>query len=113
MAREIVERLLDDLDGRDGGQDGVVWPAMVRAYEIDLNSDNADKLRDAFAPYVERGPVAAGRQGWSRRATAARAAHSTPTEPTTFVTGRGSTATRSVTGVASPKEIVDAYDAAH
>jgi hypothetical protein len=54
MAKEIVTRLLDDLDGGVAhetvsfGLDGV-------AYEIDLSSKNAKKLRGELAAYIEHG----------------------------------------------------------
>jgi hypothetical protein len=49
-----VVKLIDDLDGTTAsetvkfGLDGV-------SYEIDLSAKNADKLRSALAPYVEKG----------------------------------------------------------
>ena len=52
MARKIIVQLTDDVDGGEAtetvrlGLDGV-------SYEIDLNDDNASKLRDAVAQYVK------------------------------------------------------------
>ncbi|HZN74459.1 MAG TPA: Lsr2 family protein [Micromonosporaceae bacterium] len=54
MARREIVVLEDDLDGGDAaetvkfGLDGV-------QYEIDLNSKNAGKLREAISPYVTAG----------------------------------------------------------
>jgi hypothetical protein len=54
MAKHTITKLIDDLDGGDAdetvkfGLDGV-------QYEIDLSAKNADKLREAFAPYVAAG----------------------------------------------------------
>lgn len=68
MARQIIHRLIDDLDGGDADEtvrfalDGV-------QYEIDLSTANADRLRSLFAPYttkgakVARGSVVGGRSG--------------------------------------------------
>ncbi|MET0147146.1 MAG: Lsr2 family protein [Ilumatobacteraceae bacterium] len=52
MAREVIERLIDDLDGGDAaetvtfGLDGVT-------YEIDVNKKNAAALRKSLARYVK------------------------------------------------------------
>jgi len=72
MARREIVVLEDDLDGGDAaetvkfGLDGV-------QYEIDLNSKNAGKLRDAIAPYVTAGRrVGRGGLTVGGRAAAAR-----------------------------------------
>jgi len=70
VARREIVVLEDDLDGGNAdesvkfGLDGV-------AYEIDLNSKNAAKLRDALTPYIKvarksRGGVVGGRGVTSR-----------------------------------------------
>ncbi|MFY1691734.1 histone-like nucleoid-structuring protein Lsr2 [Plantactinospora sp. WMMB782] len=54
MAKQVIHKLVDDLDGGDADEtvrfslDGV-------QYEIDLSAKNAGKLRDAFAPYTASG----------------------------------------------------------
>ncbi|CAM5401759.1 Lsr2 family protein OS=Kitasatospora aureofaciens OX=1894 GN=GCM10010502_44230 PE=4 SV=1 [Kitasatospora aureofaciens] len=51
------------------------------AYEIDLKSANADKLRGLLAPYVEKGRKQSGRLAGARRpgrGTAARPSGSAP-----------------------------------
>lgn len=54
MAKQIVHKLIDDIDGGDAeetvrfGMDGV-------AYEIDLSEKNASDLRNVLAPYVKAG----------------------------------------------------------
>ncbi|GAA3776492.1 Lsr2 family protein [Plantactinospora mayteni] len=54
MARQIIHKLVDDLDG--GEADETVKFALDGVqYEIDLSSSNADKLRNAFAPYTASG----------------------------------------------------------
>ncbi|MBW9204507.1 Lsr2 family protein [Mumia sp. zg.B17] len=75
MAQKIQVILIDDIDGGDAdetvsfGLDGVM-------YEIDLSAKNAQKLRDAFAPYVAEARKSRGRGrssagGSRRRATSA------------------------------------------
>ena len=54
MAKQIIQRLIDDLDGGDAdetvkfGVDGV-------AYEIDLSAKNASKMRKVLEPFVAAG----------------------------------------------------------
>ncbi|MFG2058537.1 Lsr2 family protein [Micromonospora sp. NPDC048930] len=54
MAKQIIHKLIDDLDGGDADEtvrfalDGV-------QYEIDLSAANAGKLREVFAPYTANG----------------------------------------------------------
>lgn len=61
MATQVIERLIDDLDGDDAaetvrfGYDGV-------DYTIDLSTKNAAKLRKQLAPYVDHSvKIRAGR----------------------------------------------------
>ncbi len=51
MARKVTVVLEDDLDGGDAAET-VKFALDGRTYEIDLNEDNARKLRDALAPWV-------------------------------------------------------------
>src|SRR4051812_35483069 len=54
MAKQIIQKLIDDLDGGDASEtvpfayDGV-------EYTIDLNDTNAEALRKALAPYLDAG----------------------------------------------------------
>lgn len=55
MATKHVTHLIDDLDGsvlEDGAGKTVSFSLDGRAYEIDLSRDNASKLHDVLAPYV-------------------------------------------------------------
>lgn len=59
MAQRVQVILEDDLDG--GSADETVTFALDGvAYEIDLKSDNAEKLRGLLAPYVEKGRKQSG-----------------------------------------------------
>lgn len=72
MAQKVQVILVDDVDGGDAsetvtfGLDGV-------SYEIDLNEDNAARLRDALSTWVGHGRRVGGRSssGTARRRTAA------------------------------------------
>jgi hypothetical protein len=51
MAQQILTHYIDDLDGT--AADGPVKFGLDgREYEIDLSDDNAQRLRNALAPYV-------------------------------------------------------------
>lgn len=71
MAQKVQVILVDDVDGGDAsetvtfGLDGV-------SYEIDLNDDNAAKLRDSLATWVGHGRRVGGRSssGTARRRSA-------------------------------------------
>ena len=56
MAKKQITQLIDDLDGSviDDGTT-IHFSVEGRAYEIDLSSDNAKKLREAFEPFVSAG----------------------------------------------------------
>lgn len=58
MAQKVNIILVDDIDGSDA-EETVSFALDGNSYEIDLNAANADKLRQALAPYV----------GHARRAT--------------------------------------------
>ncbi|MFR9676111.1 histone-like nucleoid-structuring protein Lsr2 [Streptomyces sp. TR06-5] len=60
MAQKVQVLLLDDLDG--GTADETVTFALDgKTYEIDLNTANADKLRDALSEFVKAGRRTGGR----------------------------------------------------
>ncbi|MGW5578528.1 histone-like nucleoid-structuring protein Lsr2 [Micromonospora chokoriensis] len=54
MARQLIHKLLDDLDGGDADETVTFGIDGVR-YEIDLSDANAKQLRDVLAPYVATG----------------------------------------------------------
>ena len=61
MAQKVNIVLIDDIDGNDA-EETVSFSLDGKDYEIDLNTGNAQKLRDALAPYV----------GHARRANGSR-----------------------------------------
>jgi hypothetical protein len=54
MAKQVVTKLLDDLDG-GAAHETVRFGLDGRMYEIDLSSKNAKKLRSDLAVFVEHG----------------------------------------------------------
>jgi Lsr2 len=62
MAKTVIVKLTDDLDGGDADET-VHFSLDGKAYEIDLNAANAARLRSALQPYVERGRATGGASG--------------------------------------------------
>ena len=54
MAQRVVVTLSDDIDGSEAAET-IAFGLDGKSYEIDLNEANAEKLREALAPYVEAG----------------------------------------------------------
>ncbi len=78
MAKQIIHKLVDDLDGGDADET-VKFSLDGVQYEIDLSTANAEKLRDVFTPYIANGRkvgrggvVVGGRADRSRGATTDR-----------------------------------------
>ncbi|EXJ51466.1 MULTISPECIES: histone-like nucleoid-structuring protein Lsr2 [unclassified Microbacterium] len=56
MARKQITQYIDDLDGAvlDEGEGTTIrFSLQGRSYDIDLSAPNAQKLRDALAPFIE------------------------------------------------------------
>ncbi|MCD0482495.1 Lsr2 family protein [Streptacidiphilus sp. ASG 303] len=73
MAQKVQVLLVDDLDGGEADET-VMFALDGVAYEIDLKSENADRLREVLAPFVEKGRKQSGRVGGSRAGRARPAA---------------------------------------
>ena len=61
MAREVIEKLTDDLDGGEATET-VSFALDGTSYEIDLSRKNAAGLRKALDRYVKAGRRTAGRR---------------------------------------------------
>jgi hypothetical protein len=68
MAQQTIVRYTDDLDGSEASG-SVEFALDGRSYEIDLSDENAERLRNAFAPYVAAARRVGGGRG--RRAQTA------------------------------------------
>lgn len=72
MARKVLVRLVDDLDGLPSEDVATVTFSLDGVtFQIDLNQANATRLREGLAPYVAAARRTGGR---AKRGTAARAA---------------------------------------
>jgi hypothetical protein len=65
MAQKVTVSLVDDLDGSEA-EETVEFGLDGAFYEIDLSEDNAERLRDALADYVEHARRAGGRKRTGR-----------------------------------------------
>jgi hypothetical protein len=122
VAQKVTVQLVDDIDGSvaessvEFGLDGV-------NFTIDLSADNADRLRDVLAPYVE----SARRVGGRRRAAAVKTgppaqAAQPPAAPAAGTDRERNQAIRKwarqkgweISGRGRiPADVVEAYDKAH
>jgi hypothetical protein len=73
VAKETFTRLIDDLDGGEAAET-VTFGLDGYAYEIDLSSKNASKLRSALATFVQNGTRVSGRASSARGSGRARSA---------------------------------------
>lgn len=107
MARKVQVILVDDIDGSEAKRT-VTFALDGKGYEIDLNDANLERLNEALAPFVQKARRTAGavRRGGGRAPASggdASAVRSWAREQGYEVSDRGRV----------PKEIRDAYDAAH
>lgn len=108
MAQKVNIILVDDLDGSDASET-VTFGLDGTTYEIDLNEDNAGKLRDALAGYI----------GHARKVTTARGRRSRSTAPTSGPSARELRDWARSNGYTVsdrgrvPTEVREAFDAAH
>ncbi|MDH2387549.1 MULTISPECIES: histone-like nucleoid-structuring protein Lsr2 [Streptomyces] len=73
MAQKVQVLLVDDLDGGEADET-VTFALDGKSYEIDLTTENADKLRDSLADFVKAGRKTGGRssgRGKGRSASSA------------------------------------------
>jgi hypothetical protein len=71
MAQKVNIILVDDIDGSEAAE-AVSFALDGKEYAIDLNAKNAQKLRDALAPYVAHARRESGRSRRGRSTPAAR-----------------------------------------
>jgi hypothetical protein len=77
MAQKVKIVLVDDIDGNDADET-VSFALDGKDYEIDLNSANAQKLRDALAPYIGHARRAAGGRSGGGRGRRSRSESGVP-----------------------------------
>lgn len=70
MAQKVKILLIDDLDGSDADET-ISFAVDGVSYEIDLNSEHAAELREAFARWIGHARRAGGRKATGRRSGSA------------------------------------------
>ena len=81
VAQKVQVLLVDDLDGGEADET-VTFAVDGVSYEIDLTTENADKLRKLLAPYVEHGRRIGGRSTRGRGKGARSAASAASSQDT-------------------------------
>jgi hypothetical protein len=76
MAKKVTVSFVDDFDGKTAADETVAFTLDGVAYEVDLSTKNAKKLRAALQPWIE-----AGRRVGGRRRSSIIGASRTVTEP--------------------------------
>jgi hypothetical protein len=66
MSRRTIVQLEDDLTGGEAAE-SVTFGLDGRSFEIDLNEENAEQLRQLLAPYIDAGRGARLARASSRR----------------------------------------------
>lgn len=113
MAQKVHIVLVDDIDGTEADET-VTFGLDGASYEIDLSTENAEKLREALAPYVghARKVGSARRGGGSRRGRSSGGGDNGPSPAELREWARENGFEVSERGRVS-QEIRDAYEAAH
>jgi Lsr2 len=107
MAQKVQVLLVDDLDGGEASET-VSFSLDGTAYEIDLSSENADKLRKDFAEYIDRARKGSG--GGRRRRTRSGPGRERSAEIRAWARQRGHKVSERGR---IPATIIVEYDAAH
>jgi Lsr2 len=65
MAQTVIVKMTDDIDGGEADET-ISFALNGKTYEIDLSAKNAEKLRNAFAPFIEKGRKTSRAESGSR-----------------------------------------------
>jgi hypothetical protein len=117
LAQQTTVRFIDDLDGSDA-TGSVDFSLEGGTYQIDLSDENAAKLRDALAPFIDVARKAAGRS--SRRPGRTQRQTAVPEKParsqredTSAIRGWAREHGHKVSDRGRiPKSVIEAYQAA-
>ena len=92
MAQQTTVRFIDDLDGSDAS--GTFdFSLDGRQYQVDLSDENAAKLRDALAPFIDVARKTGGRGRRTQRQTG-KPVQSNREDTVRSASGLGTTGTR-------------------
>lgn len=109
MAQKVSVVLVDDIDG--GNADETLrFGCDGKAYEIDLSTANAGRLRDALAPFVAAGRLNRGASTRERRPTAARGKSTRSADIRAWAADKGIECN---THGRIPHRVIEQYDSEH
>lgn len=80
MAQKVEIILLDDIDGTEADET-IAFGLDGHEYEIDVNKKNADKIRKALAPFIEKGRRTKARRGRPKASAASASSEGTARTP--------------------------------
>ena len=110
MAQKVQIVLEDDIDGGEASQT-VTFALDGTSYEIDLNDGNAERLRDAVAPFIGHArKVSAGARRGRRASGGANAGGTSAKEIRDWARSNGHTVPERGR---IPAEVRNAFEAAH
>jgi hypothetical protein len=114
MAQKVFVEMVDDLDGSTGEDVTTVAFALDgRSYEIDLNSANANALRESLAQFVEASRRSRGGRAAGRPRTATPGADSAARERAHAIRQWAEESGHEVSARGRiPSAVVEAYEAA-
>ncbi|MDT0303447.1 histone-like nucleoid-structuring protein Lsr2 [Streptomonospora wellingtoniae] len=109
MSRKVEVLLVDDMDG-GSADESVEFGIDGKSYRIDLSSDNAKRLREVLAPYLQgaRKHAQAGRRGPGRRKAAGGGQRASEIRSWAKQAGKSVNDRGRI-----PAEVVAEYEAAH
>lgn len=112
MAQKVQIILEDDLDGGEADET-VSFALDGTSYEIDLNADNAEKLREALATYVGHARKVTGSRGGGRRSSSRSSGNGSGPSPKEVREWARENGHEVPDRGRIPAEVREAYDAAH
>jgi hypothetical protein len=115
MASKTIVELVDDLDGEGAAEETVSFALDGVEYEIDLTTENAGKLRDDLAHWVDHARRTAGRRGRTTRASSGGTTRKAADRERTAAVREWARANGHDVSDRGriPTAVADAYDAAH
>ncbi len=109
MAQRVNVQLIDDIDQTEAAET-VTFALDGVSYEIDLSEQNAQKLRNELATWIEHGRRVSGRRSTGRKPRSGQGSGSDTTEIRAWAEQNGYTVSKR--GRVSA-EIREAYEKAH
>lgn len=109
MAKKVIIKLIDDLDGESEAAETVEFGLDGVGYEIDLTAENAERLREELAAWI-----GAARKNGGRRRPGTRRSSGSSSSKTAEIRAWAQANGYTVSARGRiPADIVEAYEKAH